>query len=402
MLYRTGFYVPFLLVCLLLYWLAARTSGQRMALLAAASGGFLVLAEAPAVGADFAWAAIGGAILLAVAVFAWGRRLREGPAGRPLLVAAILVPLLVLAYFKYVSAWLPAVAIVPAGAIPLGMSYYTFKHVHYVVECRRGKFRGATIGEYLAYVLCFPMFVAGPIERFTTFAEQARRAAWSGSEASLGVERILIGLGKKFLLVNLLLQPMLPAAEIIADGAPGLAWYQALAACFVKLLYTYLDFSGYTDMVLGTARVFGFRLMENFDFPLLRANLGEFWRSWHISLSSWARDYVYFPLLGRTRAPAPALLATMLTIGMWHGAQPGWACWGLHHGVGLVVFGNYRRWAEARPAVQRLRATAPWRVLSTALVWWFVSLGYALTFDPGGLGGSLRLYVKVATLGLIS
>jgi alginate O-acetyltransferase complex protein AlgI len=223
---------------------------------------------------------------------------------------------------------------------------------------------------------------------------------WSWAEVSPAVERILIGMAKKFLLVDLLLSPMLPAPTLIADGAPTLHAVQVLAACFLKLLVTYFDFSGYTDMVLGTARLFGFKLIENFDFPLLRSNLAEFWRSWHISLSSWARDYVYLPILGRYRMTGPALLATMLTIGVWHGAQPGWALWGLHHGTGLVLYGNYQRWCESRPAMQRLRNRRAWRLVSMVFVWWFVSLGYALTFTPATFASSTHLYVKALSFGL--
>ncbi len=154
-------------------------------------------------------------------------------------------------------------------------------------------------------------------------------------------------------------------------------------------------------MVLGTSRLFGFRLMENFNFPLLRPNLAEFWRAWHISLSSWARDYVYFPLMARYRMTGAALIATMLMIGIWHGPKPGWALWGLHHGLGLVLLSHYHRWVGGKSSIQRIRATIAWKFIGIAGVWWYVSLGFALTFDPRSVFSSLKLYLKVVTFGVI-
>ena len=398
MLFQNALYFPFLCACLVIYWLVFRTARARMLFLAAASVVLLITLRADQSPLWVGAASLAGALGLAMFVFIAGHVLRTR-GSTLLMIASIVVPLSVLLYFKYVTRWFPPLALF-GGAVPVGVSYYTFKHIHYLVESRRGRFADATLPTYLAYIFFFPMFLAGPIERFTNFGPQAGAITWSWAEVSPAVERILVGMAKKFLLVDLLLSPMLPAPTLIADGAPTLHAIQVLAACFLKLLVTYFDFSGYTDMVLGTARLFGFKLIENFDFPLLRSNLAEFWRSWHISLSSWARDYVYLPILGRYRMTGPALLATMLTIGVWHGAQPGWALWGLHHGTGLVLYGNYQRWCESRPAMQRLRNRRTWRLVSMVFVWWFVSLGYALTFTPATFASSTHLYVKALSFGL--
>lgn len=398
MLFQNALYFPFLLACLAIYWLVFRTNRQRMVFLAAASVVLLLTLRADDSPLWVGAMGIGGAIALAALVFVAGNSLRTR-GSTLVMVVAVCVPLSVLLYFKYLIKWFPPLALF-GGAVPVGVSYYTFKHIHYLVESRRGRFSDATLPSYLAYIFFFPMFLAGPIERFTNFEPQSKSLAWKWAEVSPAVERILIGMAKKFLLVDLLLSPMLPAPSLIAGGAPTLHANQVLLACFIRLLVTYFDFSGYTDMVLGTGRLFGFRLIENFDFPLLRSNLAEFWRSWHISLSSWARDYVYLPILGRYRMTGPALMATMLTIGVWHGAQPGWALWGLHHGSGLVLYGHYQRWCERRPAMQRLRNQRAWRLASMVFVWWFVSLGYALTFTPGTFASSTHLYVKALSFGL--
>lgn len=397
MLFQSPLYLPLLATCLAVFWLLLKRTDLRVIFLTVASIALLIAMQSSAGRRAAAGKELLGALLLAIVVFALGRVLRARRS-TALMLVSLGLPLAVLVYFKYLSRWIPSLAL--GIAIPVGVSYYTFKHVSYLVECRRGRFADATMSTYLAYVFFFPMFTAGPIERFTNFAPQATKIAWSPQDVAPAIERILIGLGKKFLLVNLLLEPLLPPGDLIAGGAPTLQGHQILAGCFIRLLVTYFDFSGYTDMVLGTGRLFSFRLIENFNFPLLRPNLAEFWRTWHISLSSWARDYVYLPLLGRYRNTDLALLATMLTIGVWHGAQPGWALWGLHHGVGLALYGRYKRWADDRPAVSRFRVTIGWRVVATVLVWGYVSLGYALTFDPTTFGSSLRLYVKALRLGV--
>ncbi len=398
MLFQGTYYLPGLVICLAIYWLILKSNGARLVFLAVASSALLVAVQAPGPERVGVMVTLVGVLVLAVLVYFIGRHLRHR-ASTPLMFMALAVPLSVLVYFKYLLLWLPAVQL-GGVLLPIGVSYYTFKHIHYLIECRRGRFEDATLASYLAYIVFFPMFLAGPIERFTSFLSQSKTIAWSNDAVSPALERILLGVGKKFLLVTLVLEPMLPRNLVMSDGAPTLEPWQIIVACFIKLLVTYFDFSGYTDMVLGTAKLFGFSLMENFDFPLLRDNLADFWRSWHISLSSWARDYVYFPILGQYRTPDLALIATMLTIGVWHGAQPGWALWGLHHGTGLVLYGRYQRWCEKRPFMQRARLTRPWRLASIVAVWWYVSLGYALTFTPATFASSTRLYVKALSLGL--
>jgi alginate O-acetyltransferase complex protein AlgI len=400
MLYQSIYYLPFLLASLALYWLVLRTPRQRTLFLSLASVAFLTLLCLTRITAEATALQIGGMLLLSLAVFAWGGRLRRAPQGTALWLG-ILVCLLPLACYKYLLPSLGAALNLPAWAIPLGISYYTFKHIHFLVESWRGKFGDATLADYFAYISFFPMFAAGPIERLGPFQQQLAGLRWRGEDFSLGLERILLGAMKKFLVADLLLATMMPPASMGVDGLAAQPFGIVLFACAVKFLQTYMDFSGYTDMALGTARLFGIKLMENFNFPLLRSNLAEFWRAWHISLSGFARDYIYFPMIGRWRQPAPALLATMLAIGIWHSGAPGWVLWGLHHGLGLVLLARFHHAAPRFPRLQRIRLTLVWRIAATFATLAYVSLGYALTFYPATLASSLRLYLHILSLGAL-
>jgi alginate O-acetyltransferase complex protein AlgI len=149
--------------------------------------------------------------------------------------------------------------------------------------------------------------------------------------------------------------------------------------------------------VLGTAQLFGIQLMENFAAPLTRTSLSDFWRSWHISLTSWVRDYVYYPVLMTLRNTEVALLATMLVIGVWHGPKLGWMLWGLHHATGLIVLSRWTRWLNARPELLAMRQSVWWRGAGLAGVWAWVSMAYVLTLEARGTSGGL-LYLRIVTL----
>lgn len=315
-----------------------------------------------------------------------------------LLVLLALTPLLGFKYLHPVLAqygW-------PAWIVPLGISYYSFKHVHFIVESQRGQFEGARWRDYLAFVCFFPMYVAGPIERFGNFASQLNPTRLVPGDLSIGLERILMGLFKKLVLADLLLAELALQPDMPGQAAAlALDWRLAWLGCVLRFLQTYCDFSAYSDMAIGMARLFGIRLMENFHFPLLRPNLAEFWRGWHISLSSFARDYVYSPMLARWNVPSLALILTMLTTGLWHAGNPGWLLWGLHHGVGLVVLGKLHRLATRWAGLQTLRDSLPWRILATVITWLYVSLGYALTLYPQDWGAA-RLYLHIISMGTLA
>src|SRR4030095_1800913 len=189
----------------------------------------------------------------------------------------------------------------------ISMGFFMLRQAHFVYECYRGGIRAKPcLIEFLTYVVFFPSIIAGPLERFPNFAGQVRNA-FSWAHVSGGVERIIIGCFKKVIVADVLIGTLLPPAGMAEAGFAGASWGATLFACAVKFLQVYFDFSGYTDIALGTARLFGFRLMENFNYPLLRPNLAEFWRACNMSLSTFARDYVYFPLLAKYRNTVFAL-----------------------------------------------------------------------------------------------
>lgn len=231
--------------------------------------------------------------------------------------------------------------------LPLGISFFTFEFIHYAADRRAGKTEAGDFSEYLAFILFFPTMVAGPIKRFQDFLPTLRQPStdWAG-DFERGSTRILSGLVKKFAMADMLtsLTVHLNATDILVAQRWVLPiWLLAYA------FQIYLDFSSYSDIAIGSARLFGLSVKENFDWPYLCTNITEFWRHWHISLTKWLTDYVFIPLGGsRTNQPRvyANLLITMFVSGLWHGAGLNFIAWGLWHGLALAV---HRWWARGRP-----------------------------------------------------
>ena len=266
----------------------------------------------------------------------------ERPALRKLgLWGAAALGLGLLGWFKYAGfaaenlAALGLPVEVPQIVLPIGISFFTFQGLSYVIDVYRGDARCQKNPLYVAlYVALFPQLVAGPIVRYTTVEEEIVQRNESLEEFSQGVVRFLFGLGKKMLLAN--------AMGEIADGvfaqspetmALSLAWIGAAAYTF----QIYFDFSAYSDMAIGLGRMFGFHFLENFNYPYISKSIAEFWRRWHISLASWFRDYVYIPL-GGSRCSVGRNVRNMAVVwlltGLWHGAAWTYVAWG---GMMLVL-----------------------------------------------------------------
>lgn len=229
---------------------------------------------------------------------------------------------------------------VTSFALPIGISFFTFQAMSYVIDVYRGGEAGARVQRNPAYVglyiAFFPQLIAGPIVRYTTIEQQIGERKVTFSSFSDGVYRFVIGFNKKMLLAN-------PLA-LVADKAfetyhlsVGMAWLGIL--CYT--LQIYYDFSGYSDMAIGLGRMFGFQFLENFNYPYISRTVTEFWRRWHISLGTWFRDYVYFPLGGsrvksRLRLMANLMIVWLLT-GIWHGANWTFILWGVLYGVMITA-----------------------------------------------------------------
>jgi alginate O-acetyltransferase complex protein AlgI len=231
--------------------------------------------------------------------------------------------------------------------LPLGISFFTFEFAHYAMDRYRGKAEKGSVADYMAFILFFPTMVAGPIKRYQDFVPKLRTISdeWA-LDWQRGITRILTGLAKKFAIADLLTAYTnhLNRADIAQAQRVMLPIW--LLAYGIKI---YADFSAYSDIAIGSARLFGIRVPENFDWPYLRTNIADFWRRWHMSLTSWLIDYIYIPLGGsrvRGERVYANILVTMLISGIWHGAGIHFVVWGLLHGVMLAI---RRAWRLFRP-----------------------------------------------------
>ena len=274
---------------------------------------------------------------------------------------AVTINLVVLGIFKYanffadnVNALLLVVGvhpvIVPRVLLPIGISFFTFHAISYVVDVYRRDATAQKRPSHAAlYLLLFPQFIAGPIIRYRDLAEQLASRVVRLDDVAYGVRRFVIGLAKKVLIANLVAGP---ADKIFAMPFEELSAGHAWLGIICYPLQIYFDFSGYSDMAIGLGRMFGFRFPENFRWPYIADTVQEFWRRWHISLSTWFRDYVYVPL-GGNRVSKRRMYANLVTVfflcGLWHGASWNFVIWGLYHGTFLVI---ERVWSgERRPGL---------------------------------------------------
>ena len=220
-------------------------------------------------------------------------------------------------------------------ALPIGISFYTFQIISYVVDVYRGEKAQKNPINLAAYVAMFPQLIAGPIVRYADIARELEERTHSLTEAGQGVRRFIMGLAKKVLIAN----SMYDLSQIIYKAEEKTVvfyWIYGIAVA----LYIYFDFSGYSDMAIGLGKIFGFHFLENFNYPYISRSVTEFWRRWHMSLGSWFRDYVYIPL-GGNRVPKWRwfinIFAVWLFTGFWHGASWNFILWGLFFGVLLVI-----------------------------------------------------------------
>ncbi len=274
---------------------------------------------------------------------------RSAGARAAVVVAGIVANLAILAWFKYsgfLTSNLDAVIerfgwqglAIPAVALPVGISFFTFQAMSYLIDVKRGDARSARNPFDLAlYIALFPQLVAGPIVRFSTISEQIRHRRVAPEDVEAGARRFIVGLAKKVLVAN--------SVAVSVDQIFGLPPEQLSTSLVwtASLLYTlqiYFDFSGYSDMAIGLGRIFGFRFEENFNYPYVSRSITEFWRRWHISLSTWFRDYLYIPLGGNRRGPIRTyfnLAVVFLLCGLWHGASWLFVAWGGYQGLFLII-----------------------------------------------------------------
>ncbi|MGD0390446.1 MAG: MBOAT family protein [Tepidisphaeraceae bacterium] len=293
-------------------------------------------------------------------------------AARGAMVLGVIVNLTILCVFKYAAFVVrninvPLVAIgihqlpLPKIHLPLGISFFTFHALSYIIDVFRKEVKPLKRSSIFGlYIMLFPQLIAGPIIRYKTICDQftiggprGRQHSWDSF--SEGVRRFIIGFGKKMLIANTVAQ----TADTIFTVRPYLitsavAWLGVL--CYT--LQIYFDFSGYSDMAIGLGKMFGFTFPENFNYPYIATSITDFWHRWHITLSSWFRDYLYIPL-GGNRVPKWRVYANLLTVfflcGLWHGATWTFVVWGLFHGAFLIIErAGLGKWLERHRAVRHV------------------------------------------------
>jgi alginate O-acetyltransferase complex protein AlgI len=332
---------------------------------------------------------------------AWSRWRKQ------LLIVSIAANLGLLCYFKYANFFLRSLeeALGAAGLshslpvlkvlLPIGISFYTFEAINYTVDVYRGRIRAEpNLLHFMLFITFFPHLVAGPIVRARDFLPQIRRPKrWDWVRMELGLQFLIMGLFKKLALADRLALFVDPVFAEPASYATGAVWLAVLAYA----LQIYCDFSGYTDMALGTAHLLGYKLAQNFNLPYLATNISEFWRRWHISLSSWLRDYLFIPLGGSRGSKWQTnrnLLVTMTLGGLWHGANWTFIVWGLLHGVLLIVHRSWRTFCQGRPQLDKLLQTAPGSALCLTVTFLSVSAGWVL-FRATTFGTAVTIFQRL-------
>ena len=238
-------------------------------------------------------------------------------------------------------------------ALPIGISFYTFQIISYVIDVYRGKVKVQKSFLKLAtYVSLFPQLIAGPIVRYEVIEDELDNRKHSFEDFAIGVRRFTIGLTKKVLIANMLGE-LCTKFDLVDERSIVFYWIFAIS----YMLQIYFDFSAYSDMAIGLGRIFGFHFLENFDYPYISKSITEFWRRWHISLGSWFRDYVYIPLEGNRVNKIKFLrniLIVWLLTGFWHGASWNFIIWGLYFGI-LLILEKYvlKKYIEKTPTAIR-------------------------------------------------
>ena len=258
----------------------------------------------------------------------------NGPLGK----RVVLIVVHLVALFAFFKLGLQSSIDGPAQVfIPLGLSYYSFRQIHYAFESLKGRLPAHTFLDYACYLLFLPTFLVGPINRFQEFHRDCGRRRWDASLFSAGLERVLYGYVMITFFGNFLLTSRL---SNWVDYYEHLEKWR-LAAYLDSLQFTlnaYVQFSGYSAVAIGLSALMGFRIIENFNYPFLARNINEFWRRWHISLSSWCRDYVYTPIAALTRCPILAVFASMSVLGLWHEVSLRYIAWAMLHVLAILVY----------------------------------------------------------------
>ncbi len=328
-----------------------------------------------------------------------------------LLSLSLVANLGLLCYFKYANFFLDSLtqALHAAGSsirlgvleviLPIGISFYTFEAINYTIDVYRRRIPAErNLGDFMLFILFFPHLVAGPIVRAQDFLPQIQRPKhWDWLRLNLGVQFFLMGWFKKWAIADRM-------AEFVDPVFANPTAFRAeviLVAVLAYAVQIYCDFSGYTDMAIGAAHLLGYKLARNFNMPYLAVNIAEFWRRWHISLSSWLRDYLFIPLGGSRGTgwqTARNLMMTMTLGGLWHGASWTFVFWGVLHGLFLIGHRIFRGFSEGRPLLDRLLRSVPGTALRMMVTFGCVAVGWVF-FRSATIHDALTILHRLAVWG---
>ncbi|HKP12143.1 MAG TPA: MBOAT family O-acyltransferase [Blastocatellia bacterium] len=406
MLFTNGTYYVFLIAVFFAYWAVANRARWRVGLLVAA-------------GVLFYWINAGRALALLIAIsvidFTTARLMARAAGKRQrrlLLAVSLIADIGALCFFKYANFFLESAA-GAAQAVglhataphldivaPLGISFFVFQSLAYVIDVYRKDGEPAKrYLDYLAFVAFFPTMLAGPILRARDLLQRLReRVTLDNAAGAQALFLIAVGLTKKIAIADYLSANLV---ERVFDFPERFSSLEVLAAVYGYALQIYADFSGYSDIALGSALLLGLRLPANFNAPYRAASLPEFWRRWHISLSTWLRDYVFFSIAGRRARNVGVLygglVVTMLVGGLWHGPTWTFVVWGLLHGTGLVAA---RAWEKARKRFSLVAGESRWpRLMAALLTFHFVCFAW-IFFRAESLAAAFGVLKQLAALSL--
>lgn len=277
---------------------------------------------------------------------------------------------------------------------PFGLSYISFRLIHYTVEVYRERVPICSLTDFALYVLFFPTFLAGPVERFPTFQSQrVEKKQFDILNINYGLYRIICGLIRKIIIADnlksiiipVLLSPQLYIRTIVILAIYGLA------------IQIYMDFSGYTDIAIGISKLFGYKVMENFNKPFLQKNIALFWRSWHISIYSWIRDYFFFPLFGSSASIAKLYLGiflSMVVFHLWHAASVSFLLLGMYHGTGLIIWKLFQKVQK----ITLIRKLVSYKWLTPVSVFFtFSFVGFSFIFFNFEIHNALNIIKRIFT-----
>jgi alginate O-acetyltransferase complex protein AlgI len=376
------FYWPFLALSASLYWLLPRQK-LRTAFLTLCSLGFIWYFDERGI-----------VVIVALTLFTYLTAIWLGKSARPKLVhrlgiVGIITVLLVFKYLGFLTGIINnlldffnklPVFDIEKLLLPLGISYITFKYISYLTDIYWGLTKKGTLLDFACYGSLFSTFVAGPIERFERLKPQLETEGvqFQFVYVEQAFERITFGLFKKLVLADWLGY----FANPVWDSPDQFSSLARVLALFAYSLQIYFDFAGYSDIAIGSSRLFGLTIMENFASPYLATNISQFWRRWHISLSDWIRDYLFFPLSQNRKNKFWLLfcvpIMAMAIVGLWHGSAMHYIAWGIWHGIGISTFQIWNSLKKNRKGVMKFASAGSFRFFSVFVTYGFCTVGWIL------------------------